>query len=67
MVVKGNGNFKRTKHIKNRYFFIKQFIDGGLINVVYLSTHKMVADVLTKVVNGMKFHDFMRNIFGEIG
>lgn len=45
---------KRTKHIDVRYHFIKDLVQKGLINVKYLQTEKMVADVLTKPLSSMK-------------
>jgi hypothetical protein len=39
---------KRTKHIKSRYFFIKDCIDRGEVRVEYQPTEKMYSDVLTK-------------------
>ena len=46
---------KRTKHINNRYFFIKDKIDTGEIEVKWCSTDKMVADYLTKPLTGERF------------
>ena len=46
---------KRTKHINVRYFFIKNKIDIGEIEVKWCSTEKMVADYLTKPLTGERF------------
>jgi hypothetical protein len=51
MRLKVNGSFsssKQTKHIKCRYFFIRNKLDDGNLEVVYCSTEIMWADVLTK-------------------
>lgn len=45
---------KRTKHIDLRYHFVKDLIQQGLINVKYLPTEQMVADVLTKPLSKIK-------------
>jgi len=45
----------RTKHIKIRNFFIKERIDDGEVTVEHLSTREMVADVLTKPLQGATF------------
>ena len=39
---------KRTKHIHNRYFLIKDLVDRGEVEVKYEGTETMWSDVLTK-------------------
>eukprot|EP00956_Cyclotella_meneghiniana_P028301 scaffold65295_cov71-Cyclotella_meneghiniana.AAC.14 len=46
---------KRTKHIKSRYFFIKDKVDSGEIEVQHQPTDKMWSDVLTKPKQGAAF------------
>jgi hypothetical protein len=46
---------KRTKHIKSRYFFIKDCVDNGEVAVEYQPTKKMYSDVLTKPKQGKAF------------
>ena len=46
MVRNGTGPFKRAKHIKVRYFWLKDLIDDGIIKLEYQSTHELVADIL---------------------
>ena len=48
-------NLKRTKHIKSRYFFIKDCVDRGDISVEYQPTDKMYSDMLTKPKQGKAF------------
>jgi hypothetical protein len=48
---------KHTKHIKAKYFLIKDYYDAGKINVKFCPTNKMWADVLTKLLQGQKFRD----------
>ena len=45
---------KRTKHIKMRYFFVKDIIEEGVVEVKYCPTEKMWSDVLTKPLQGEK-------------
>jgi len=59
----GKGNFKRTKHILNRYFWIKQFIDSGEIKLMYLPTRQMIADLLTKPVIGALFKQLIYELY----
>ena len=46
---------KRTKHIKARYFFIKDKIESGEVSVEYCPTEMMWADVLNKPKSGRPF------------
>ena len=50
-----NGSFKRAKHIKVRFFWLKNLIDEGKILLVYVPSEELVADVLIKVTTGAKF------------
>ena len=38
---------KRTKHIKAKYFLIKDYYDAGEIDIKFCPTDKMCTDVLT--------------------
>ena len=51
----------RTKHIKIRNFFIKERIDDGEVEVRHKPTGEMVADLLTKPLQGATFRHF-RNL-----
>ena len=55
---------KRTRHIKIRFFFIKDRIKSGDINIVYCPTDRMLADFLTKPLQGSKFKIFRDQIMG---
>jgi hypothetical protein len=46
---------KRMKHIKAKFFFIKDRVDKGEIKVMDCPTKEMWADVLTKPLQGMAF------------
>jgi hypothetical protein len=48
---------KQTKHIKAKYFLIKDYYDAGEIDVKFCPTDEMWADVLTKQLQGQKFRD----------
>jgi hypothetical protein len=65
--LKKNGrisSLKRTKHIKAKYFLIKDYYYSGEIDLRYCPTNVMWADVLTKPLQGQKFRDmraFLQN------
>ena len=46
---------KRTKHIKARYYFIKDKVEEGEVEVQYCPTDKMWSDVLNKPKQGLPF------------
>jgi hypothetical protein len=53
-----NGNLSsssRTKHIKARYYFVKEKIDDKEIEIRYCPTEAMWADILTKPLQGAGF------------
>jgi hypothetical protein len=59
---------KWTKHIKAKYFLIKNYYNSGEIDLCYCSTDVMWADVLTKPLQGQKFRDmhaFLQNCSRE--
>jgi hypothetical protein len=47
---------KRTKHIKAKYFFLQHYYTIGEIGLQYCPTKQMWADILTKPLQGSKFH-----------
>ena len=55
---------ERTKHIKLRFFFIKQYVDDGEFAITHCPTDLMVADVLTKPLHGEKFKDLRAKLLG---
>jgi hypothetical protein len=48
---------KRTKHIKAKYFLIKDYHVTGEVDLRYCPTGRMWADVLTKPLQGQMFRD----------
>ena len=46
---------KRTKHIKARYFLVKDKIDQGELSIEYMPTDQMWSDVNTKPKQGRQF------------
>ena len=55
---------KRTKHIKVKYFLIKDYYDAGEVDLRYCPTGRMWVDVLTKPLQAQMFGDmqaFLQN------
>ena len=55
LVNKGSSSSERTKHIKIRYFWVKDQVDKGEVEIVYIPTEYMKADILTKPLQGAIF------------
>ena len=56
---------KRTKHVRVRYFFIKDRVSSGEITLEHCPTEEMLADHFTKPLQGnlfRKFRDKIMNI-----
>jgi hypothetical protein len=51
----GKSNNISTKHIKKKYFVIKEYLDEGTVYLEHLSTEDMIADLLTKPIIGHRF------------
>jgi len=55
---------KRTRALNIRYFFVTDQIEKGLISVEYCPTGDMIADYLTKPLQGKQFEKFRNLIMG---
>ena len=55
---------QRSRHIDIRYFFIKDRIKSGDINLIYCPTDEMVADFFTKPLQGYVFIKFRDIVMG---
>ena len=47
LMAQGNGSFKRAKHIKVRFFWLKNLIDDGAIAIKYVPSEEL-SQVLVK-------------------
>lgn len=50
---------QRTKHIDIKHHFIREHLENGRVDAHYISTHKMVADGLTKSLSKTKHLRFI--------
>ena len=55
LINKGSSSSERTRHIKIRHFWVKDQIDNGEVEIVYIPTEDMTADILTKPLQGETF------------
>jgi len=55
LVKKGQSTSERSRHINIRYFFVKDRVDQGDVRIEYKPTADMLADILTKPLQGSLF------------
>ena len=46
---------RRLKYVDIRYHFICEYIEEGRVNIIYVSTDKMIVDTLMKPLGTTKF------------
>lgn len=52
----------RAKHIDIKYHFLNDLTSSGQIKLIYTQSDRMVADILTKALSGMKFCKFRQEM-----
>ena len=56
---------QRTKHLNVRHFFIIDSITKGELKLEYMPTSLMIADLMTKPVNGRLFLNLRAKLLGD--
>ena len=64
LLEQGTGSFKRAKHIKVRFFWLKDLLDDGEVILIYVPSEELVADMLTKATAGAKFKYLRDKLLG---
>jgi hypothetical protein len=67
LVAAGKSTSSRTKHIRMRYFFVKQHVTSGEIVLRWCETAEMLADFLRKPLTGAQFIELRGEIVAVIG
>jgi hypothetical protein len=49
-LTKNDSGHSRTKHIDVKWHFIRAYVENGTVNITYIPTANMVADILTKAL-----------------
>ena len=55
LINNGRSQSERTRHIDIRAFWLKELIDSGEVELVWTPTEDMLADMLSKPLNGSRF------------
>ena len=61
---KGNSVSHRTRHVKVKYFFVKEFLGSGDFALAHCPTKEVIADILTKPLQGELFRELRDLVLG---
>jgi hypothetical protein len=64
LLLQGKGTFKRTKHIKVRFFWLNDLVEAEVILLMYTPSKEMDADILSKPLIGSQFRHLLYKILG---
>jgi hypothetical protein len=53
---------KRSRHLNNRLFFVKDQKEKGNLSIQYCPTDEMIGNYMTKPLHGKKFVKFRQSI-----
>ena len=56
---------KRTRHMNIRYFYVKDLMDKGEVEMEYCPTQEMLTDFFTKPLQGNLFQKLKKVILGQ--
>jgi hypothetical protein len=62
---KGYDMHGRTKHVSLRYFLVSDLVQRCELTLTYLPTERMIADVLTKPLQGQLFNQLCDGLMGS--
>ena len=65
LIAKGRSTSSRTKHIHIRYFFVKDRVEAGEVVIRYAPTEEMLADILTKPLQGELFRKLRNSLLNN--
>jgi len=55
----------RMKHINNKFHYIKNLVQNGIVKLQYVSTDNQVVDILTKSLPNKKF-EYLKSMLGLV-
>jgi hypothetical protein len=52
------GKHSKTKHIENKYHYVRNLVEQNEVRTEHCSTEEMIADIMTKGLGRIKFQKF---------
>ena len=65
LIERGTSSGGHSRYIDVKYFYIKDVVDQGLLSVQYTPTEDMIADGLTKPLQGAQLHESVRLLLND--
>ena len=59
---KNLASVSRTRHVEMKYYFVQDLVEKKEIQLVYMKTTDMIADVFTKALGRVKFQEFREKL-----
>ena len=56
----------KAKHIEIKYYFIRDYIHKGILNLIFVKTDHQWADIFTKPLSEDRFNFILKNICMEV-
>lgn len=66
MVENGRGTAERSRHINIKFFFVSDRVEKGEIEIKYMPTNEMLADMFTKPLQGDQFRYLRDSVMGHV-
>ena len=66
LMTKGTSISNKSKHMKVRYYYLKEKVDEQKISIEYEPTETMIADLLTKPLYGIRFEQLRNLLFNAV-
>ena len=64
LIKNGKASSQRSRHINVKYFYLREQVENGELEVIHTRTERMVADILTKPVQGKLFLKLCNMLLG---
>jgi hypothetical protein len=56
------GKHNKSKHMENKYHYVRHLVEQGVIRTSHCGTNQMTADIFTKALGRVKFEQFRRRL-----
>ena len=57
---------QRTKHIDTKYRFVGEYVEQGIVKIVFVKSEDNIADIMTKNTNEFTFNKHKEKLIGTV-